>query len=320
MTLKVEDTSIAQQILGRKGVAGLNFLWLELTNACNLECGHCYAGSSPTGGRDDRVSGLKYLEILRSAAELGCAKVQFIGGEATLHPMLPEMMAECRALDFQSVEVFTNLVSLKPALIECFVEYGISIATSFYSVDPAVHDTITKRPGSWKRTVTNLKAVLAAGLSCRVGVVVSELNEADLERTEQFLVALGIDRSAIGRDRVRAFGRAGSGEGVEEMSSLCGSCAGDVVCVGYDGRVSPCIMSKRWSAGDINQQSLSDILTSSELERTREAIHLATADDRRETMGTCNPDCAPCSPKQTGPCNPQTYCHPSQAPNCIPKY
>src|SRR5437867_1446863 len=71
---------------------GVQFLWLELTNRCNLQCVHCYAESSPFTGDDDLLAPGDYHDILANAAELGCKQVQFIGGEPTLNRQLPEFI------------------------------------------------------------------------------------------------------------------------------------------------------------------------------------------------------------------------------------
>lgn len=58
----------------------LEFLWLEVTNRCNLECVHCYAEAGPQGFRHDSLSFEEWISILTEARELGCRQVQFIGG------------------------------------------------------------------------------------------------------------------------------------------------------------------------------------------------------------------------------------------------
>jgi MoaA/NifB/PqqE/SkfB family radical SAM enzyme len=56
-----------------------DFLWLELTNRCNLQCTHCYAESGPDADVSNQLSVGEYEHLLREAFELGCRKVQFIG-------------------------------------------------------------------------------------------------------------------------------------------------------------------------------------------------------------------------------------------------
>jgi MoaA/NifB/PqqE/SkfB family radical SAM enzyme len=160
----------------------VQFLWLELTNVCNLQCVHCYAESSPFRAGDDLLPPEDYNDVLSTVAEFGCRKVQFIGGEPTLNRNLPDFIARARSLDYEFVEVFTNLIRLPSPLLDCFVEHKVHVATSAYSNDPRVHDEITKKPGSFRQTMRNIDTVLAAGLPLRAGVITMPLNE-NMSRT-----------------------------------------------------------------------------------------------------------------------------------------
>ena len=81
-------------------IRGLEFLWLELTGRCNLECLHCYADSGPQRPAYESMQLEDWKGVLREASELGCKSVQFIGGEPALYPNLCELIqigrASCR--------------------------------------------------------------------------------------------------------------------------------------------------------------------------------------------------------------------------------
>jgi 2-iminoacetate synthase ThiH len=53
---------------------GLNFLWLELTNRCNLQCVHCYTESHPLSGDRDVLTTAAYESVMRQAYALGCCR------------------------------------------------------------------------------------------------------------------------------------------------------------------------------------------------------------------------------------------------------
>src|SRR5262245_34885107 len=97
--------------------ARLNFLWLELTSRCNLTCVHCYAESGPYADVPDGLSAAEYVTLLDDAAGLGCRRVQFIGGEPTLHPSLASLIAHARSRDYEFVEVFTNGIRISDDLL-----------------------------------------------------------------------------------------------------------------------------------------------------------------------------------------------------------
>lgn len=138
----------------------LGFLWLELTGKCQLECGHCYADSGPTGthgsmGYDD------WIRAIDQAAALGVSTVQMIGGEPTLYPGLPGLIAHALATDVE-VEVYTNLVHVTPAMWELFGQPGVRLATSYYTDNPVEHRQITGR-NTLHRTLANIGQAVAHG-------------------------------------------------------------------------------------------------------------------------------------------------------------
>ena len=59
-----------------RALDGLRFLWLELTNRCNLTRAHCYAESGPRPSRKDALTAADYKRLLEEAAALGCRAVR----------------------------------------------------------------------------------------------------------------------------------------------------------------------------------------------------------------------------------------------------
>ncbi|MGH3783622.1 MAG: radical SAM protein [Pseudonocardiaceae bacterium] len=88
-------------------IAAPEFLWLEITSRCQLECAMCYSDSGPAGTHGSMTSE-DWMRVIDEAVHMGVRTVQFIGGEPTLHSALPELIrhALSRAL---AVEVFSNL-------------------------------------------------------------------------------------------------------------------------------------------------------------------------------------------------------------------
>lgn len=302
----------------------LEFVWIELTNRCNLQCGHCYAGSGPHAGDSDTMTAADYESVLSKAYDTGCRSVQFIGGEPTLNRDLPRLIERARGLGYELIEVYTNLYSIGAKLWQVFAESGVRLATSFYSAKPDAFDRATTRKGSFEKVVANIGTALAKGLPLRVGVIVSEETKADLEETTAFLRGLGV--SEINVDNVREFGRAATSER-GDMKQLCGNCAGNILVVGPDGVVAPCIMSKAWSVGNLHHEAFDDILAGRSLADTRTRIREAT----RERVGAggeatacqpndcqpffnCSPNtqCSPCAPNGGHKCQPNYNCNPGQ--------
>lgn len=307
MHLFEKMTTVTQQ-------GGLDFLWLELTNRCNLDCVHCYANSSPQAGRDDILRSADYEKVLVEAFQVGSRRVQFIGGEPTLNRDLAGLIARARDIGYLQIEVYTNLVNLSEPLLDCFAMNDAAVATSIYGPEAAVHDSITLHPTSFEKTIANIRRVVAKGLNLRVSMIVMKENASTVEATRAFLGRMGVDN--FGTDRVRNFGRAAD-DAESCMDELCGSCAGGTLCVTPTGAVFPCIMAKSWPLGSVRDMTLRDIVASDRLRSVRQQIHDSTQGPVR--MG-CTPDRPyPCSPDYGSPCSP---CSPNQncgPNNCRPK-
>jgi MoaA/NifB/PqqE/SkfB family radical SAM enzyme len=257
-----------------------------------------------------------WLDVIRQAGDLGVETVIFIGGEATLHPEI-EGLLRAAADAVACVELYTNLVRLTPSQLRTCQEYGIDIATSFYSNDKVVHDSITVIP-SHDRVKRNLQRVLAAGLSARVGIV-DVVDGQDVDATARELRSLGVSR--VGVDRNRGVGRGACVSGEERRplaDELCGQCSRPFAAVLPSGDVVPCVFARDLPVGNVMTTPLQEILTSGRMAATRDLLDRAFR--LREHASTpaaegeaCDP--APCAPEV--PCS-GPICPPSEPPGCHP--
>ncbi len=293
----------------------LSFIWLEITEKCNLSCSHCYAESGPQGNLYGSMSYVDWTRVIDEAAEFGCRQLQFIGGEPTLHPRLHDLVDHANHRGFELIEVFTNATRLGKDLIGCFQRNRVHVATSFYSDDATVHENITESKDSWRRTVRGIKTVLAAGLPIRVGVIETDKNSGHGQRAIEFVKALGVEN--VGIDRERGVGRGKLVQLQEEgerYDELCGQCWKGRLCVTSTGEVFPCVFSRATHLGDA-RSGLKSILASNKLTSFRAKV-------RDMTLNTpClpnNPNPSPCLPGSTptNPCAPHT-CGPGTQP-CYP--
>lgn len=186
----------------------LDFLWLELTNQCNLQCSHCYAESGPHAGHEDTLVRSQYEALLTEAWQIGCRRVQFIGGEPTLNHDLGDLIRFAADIGYEFVEVFTNLTRLPVELLACFARHHVHVATSVYASRSGTHDLITRVDGSFSKTIRNLRLLVEAGIPVRAGVIEMDENVGQFEQTAEFLRSIGVQN--VGRDRLRQFGRGNS--------------------------------------------------------------------------------------------------------------
>lgn len=321
--------------------AALRFVWLEITGSCQLHCGHCYADSSPAGTHGQMTT-TDWRRVIGEVAALGAGRVQFIGGEPTMHPDFLELVEH--ALDQGlRVEVYSNLVRITEAMWEMFRRPGVSLATSWYSDTPTEHQQIVGgNKHAYRNTLANIARARADGIEIRAGLI-SFTDQQRVDAAERQLARLGITRTGI--DHVRGVGRGANGN-QPNVDALCGQCANGKLAILPDGDAYPCVFS-RWPAmraGNVLDQPLQEIITGHPLTTTRTQLQHHFNQPHHQLTGcipdTCDPNdgcdpshCGPiwCSPgpNSSGPqtvvmadpsqCDPDDSCDPVQCmPACLP--
>jgi pyruvate-formate lyase-activating enzyme len=300
----------------------LDFLWLELTNRCNLQCVHCYADSHPLSGDRDVLTTPDYESIMSQAYALGCRKLQFIGGEPQLNRDFLPLLIKAKTIGFEFVEVFSNLTRLADGTIRYAADNGVHFATSVYSDEPAAHDAITTVRSSHARTIKNLKKLISNGIETRAAIIVINQDTVAVERTKRFLRDLGVGQIRV--SEVREFGRGEEILGQQaQMSGLCGHCWDGKLCVTPDGAALPCVMARQWPVGNVLEAPLADIVGGEPLQEVRQTIFETVWLPKTsmactpECPQSCSPDLSSCTPMSCDPAHCPQSCTPPLAP-CTP--
>ncbi|MFE5587840.1 radical SAM protein [Kitasatospora sp. NPDC056531] len=280
---------------------------LELTGRCQLACGHCLSDSGPTAPHGTMGQG-DWMAVIAECAELGVETVQLIGGEPTVFAGWENLVDY--ALGFKlKVEVFTNLYKIADQAWDVLSQPGVSLGTSYYSVNPDEHDRVTGKPGSHKRTRDNIIRALHRNIPIRAGVV--RVNDGQLaELAVEELEALGVGRVTL--DNTRLVGRAAGGA-EPTVDTLCGRCALGKVAILPDGTVSPCVLGRFLPTGNVTEAGLRDVLTSTKWAETAAGI------PRKATAGCPPNDSNDCNPANTEACAPAYFAPIARRGMCVPK-
>ncbi len=106
---------------------------LRVGTRCNLNCVYCLLGHEDRFLRpvSDIVADLQF------AREQNIEKVSFTGGEPTLHPDLPKLIAAARAMGFRRITLVTNGLTIAyPGRLDRLVEAGVNaVGISFDTPD-----------------------------------------------------------------------------------------------------------------------------------------------------------------------------------------
>ncbi|MBC8089729.1 MAG: GTP 3',8-cyclase MoaA [Phycisphaerae bacterium] len=121
-TLNTEPVTLRDQH-GRS----IEYLRISVTDRCNFRCLYCM----PAEGLEwlPKASILRYeeiTEVVRQLAPLGLRRLRLTGGEPTLRPDLPRLVAMLRAIDgVEDIALSTNGVHL-PAMAAALAAAGLS--------------------------------------------------------------------------------------------------------------------------------------------------------------------------------------------------
>src|SRR5437879_10626325 len=136
----------------------------DLTYRCNERCVHVYLDHDDQG----ELTTAECLKVLDDLARSGALFLTFSGGEIFLRPDLYEILAAARGLHFD-ISLKTNALLVTPERAARLREFGVRrVQISVYSDIPAVHDAITKIPGSLQRTLAAIPILLEHGLQVKL--------------------------------------------------------------------------------------------------------------------------------------------------------
>lgn len=170
---------IGQDECGKSVLKSNDFLrsiHIEIANACNERCVHCYI---PHKYKTDIMDSDLFYRIIEQGRNMNIIHVTLSGGEPLLHKDFINFLKRCRELDL-SVNVLSNLTLLTDQMIEEMKKNPLlSVQTSIYSMNPDVHDNITKVGGSLEKTLCGVKKILNANIPIQISCPVMKQNKDD---------------------------------------------------------------------------------------------------------------------------------------------
>jgi radical SAM protein with 4Fe4S-binding SPASM domain len=137
---------------------------IDLTMRCNERCIHCYRVIE----RRPELTTAELKALLRDLAQAGTLYLTFSGGEVFLRPDLMDLIAHARRMHFD-VRLKSNALLITRAKAERLRALGVrQVDISIYSADPAVHDGVTKVPGSLERSLEGAGWLRDAGITVKL--------------------------------------------------------------------------------------------------------------------------------------------------------
>lgn len=270
---------------------------LCISGICNEDCIHCYF---PKDEKRGLMSKELFDSIIKQCRELNVLNITISGGEPMLNPLFIDFIKTCGEYNF-SINILSNLSAITDSMIDEFSRNPlISIQTSLYSMNEDIHDRITTRKGSFKKTKEAIlklhkrdiplhincpimkdnfqtyKSVLDWARFLNIGASsdymlfgcydssCSNLN-CRLEHSEiTSIIQSEYDYSMFESEKRQSYG---------PDSKIC-PVGTSSICISWDGSAYPCEGWQQYTVGDIRSQSLSSIWKDSEQLNALRALRL----------------------------------------------
>jgi len=288
----------------------LNFIWLELTSACNSKCLHCYAECGPSCLLPEPVPHDRWLSLIEEAKQAGATDIQFIGGEPLLYPAWRELVVKAHQLGYEYIEIFTNGTLVDDDCVDFFKQYNVSIATTIYADNAETHDKITLQPNSFNKTMTAIEKIMDANIPLRIASIIMKTNEHEVANIMKLYENLGMKDAYP--DIVRPTGRGDdqdllpthyhqpsisppfySDEDTFVDAHHHHRCLAGKIAVTTSGDVIPCIFARNQLCGNILKNSLAEILSGQSLTNcwytTKDSINKCRDCEYRYACSDCRP-------------------------------
>ncbi len=161
----------------------LRYLELQITDACNLRCKHCYLSPGPA----NELSPEQIKSILSEFEAMQGLRVLITGGEPLLHTRFSLVNEMLPGFSLRSV-LFTNGLLLTKEKLKALKVHEIQM--SIDGLEQA-HDKL-RGSGSYRRSLESLHHALDAGFAVSVSTMVHPGNLSDFDGMEKMFKELGI--------------------------------------------------------------------------------------------------------------------------------
>jgi len=150
----------------------------NMTRACNLACGHCYAEADP-GPAPDELTRAEALRLVDHLAEYGTPVILFSGGEPLLHPHIFELLERAVRGGVRAV-LSTNGLLIDRETAARLAGLGLSYVGISLDGLERTHDELRGRPGLFGLTLKAIQAAREAGLKVGLRLTLNSRNLAEL--------------------------------------------------------------------------------------------------------------------------------------------
>lgn len=270
----------------QKNEPKLKLVWLEITQACNMKCLHCYEGVTHIKGKQV-LSLIQWKKVIDEVEKLKVERIIVIGGEPCLHENVKEILEYLARKDL-AVTLFTNAFYLEGELLNTIIQNKTDVKVSLYGHNADIHNKITGVKGSFEKLIRNIEILKENGVNVYVAITLMKENEDYYNEMKKFVKELNVKgvkfdviRDVIGgnqcehfpekeyiiqsvyRKKANFFIRKKNFDELEHHNT----CWYGKLVVCENGDVLPCVFERNIKCGNVKENKLEEILRSESLRR-----------------------------------------------------
>lgn len=162
---------------------------LELSTNCNWNCKHCYLPAHNNPGLPKDV----IFDLFNQLRKIGCFDLSLTGGEIFYRNDIMEIIQKAREMGF-NVSLLSNISLLTEEKIKQLSRLNINtISCTIFSLDEAIHDSITRVPGSLKKVLSNVMLIKKYNIPLEIKTILLKENYNSYKELNLFCKENGFD-------------------------------------------------------------------------------------------------------------------------------
>lgn len=173
--------------------------------SCNNACVHCIMEpvkkAQQRSGNSLDADTTSVQGLIASAAERGFSHITLTGGEVTIRPDFPDLVLFALAQGL-TVVIQTNGRQLARPSRRAFLRQvtdpdRVQFVIALHGPDEAIHDAVTRRPGSFQQTMRGIESLQQDGFRVCGKLVISRINLDGIVATLRLLKRLDIGECVV---------------------------------------------------------------------------------------------------------------------------
>lgn len=174
----------------------LRELKIEVTYNCPLVCIHCSSEAAPNIVAE--IEENKCIGIIDQAIKIGVQEIAFSGGEPLNYKPLLKCIQRCSDGKLKSTIYTTGVSDSYASLIKDLKIAGLNKAVfSLYSSKEEVHERITRKANSFRRTIEAIQIAKTIGIESEIHFVALKSNLKDLSSVANLAKELDVKKISV---------------------------------------------------------------------------------------------------------------------------